>query len=218
MLNEREKFKGNGFGKLNASFDFHLMNQNQSSFNLLNSPFAQKENQSTKVKHIQNSNSDKGNKADNNFEVLETPKFCKKNDKSLLNSGSNGIIPFNNLRNEYFGSENKSNQENEVQLDKVLSMIEEAKKLHSFVPTNCTFNVFINTAELIHRKFFQSFFDKIIGKIFSYEKDQNNLIKLDSIYMVFIYLRKLKNYLFVETNKSYFSNSMLNTTTTDNHP
>jgi hypothetical protein len=85
-------------------------------------------------------------------------------------------------------------------------LIEEYSKQHSFLPPNEIFNVFFNTTEIIHRKFFEIFFDELIGKIFYYEKDKDNLIKLDSLYNYFLYLRGLKNILFIEKNRIYFSN------------
>jgi hypothetical protein len=118
-----------------------------------------------------------------NNDLLETPKFCfKKNQNSF------------------------DNQNDNLSLNEVYKLIDECSKQHSFLPPNETFNIFFNTTEIIHRKFFEIFFDELIGKIFYYEKDNDNLIKLESLYNYFLYLRGLKNILFVEKNRIYFSN------------
>ena len=92
-----------------------------------------------------------------------------------------------------------------MSINEVLKHIDEGKKLHTFVPPINTQNIFFNTAEIIHRKFFEYIFGEFLGKIFSYEKDNDNLIKLDSLYNYFVYLRGMKNILFIEKNRIYFS-------------
>ena len=119
-----------------------------------------------------------------NNDLLETPKFCFKKNQSIIDDSQN----------------------DNLSLNEVYKLIEECSKQHSFLPPNETFNIFFNTTEIIHRKFFEIFFDELIGKIFHYEKDNDNLIKLDSLYNYFLYLRGLKNILFVEKNRIYFSN------------
>jgi hypothetical protein len=105
-----------------------------------------------------------------------------------------------------FNEEKKDETVEQVSFPIILKKIEEAKKLHSFAPTNDVMNIFNNTVEIVHRKFFEICFDEFLGKIFSSEKDQNNLIRLDSLYNHFIYLRGLKNLLFTDKNKIHFSN------------
>ena len=125
-------------------------------------------------------------KINSNSDLLETPKFCfKKNiNQNLIDDSQNDNLSLNEIN----------------------ILIEEYSKQHSFLPPNEIFNVFFNTTEIIHRKFFEIFFDELIGKIFYYEKDKDNLIKLDSLYNYFLYLRGLKNILFIEKNRIYFSN------------
>ena len=124
----------------------------------------------------------KNNNQSNN-DLLETPKFCFKKNQSLNNS-----------------------QNDNLSLNEVQKLIEECSKHHSFLQPYETFNIFFNTTEIIHRKFFEIFFEEFIGKIFYYEKDKDSLIKLESLYNFFLYLRGLKNILFVEKNRIYFSN------------
>ena len=144
--------------------------------------------ESTKTGSKQNKN--KKNRSfvsenNNNNELLETPKFYDKNRRKNYNSDtiSNGSMS----------------------ISEVVKHIDEGKKLHSFVPPTNTQNIFFNTAEIIHRKFFEFIFEEFLGKIFTYEKDNDNLIKLDSLYNYFVYLRGMKNILFIEKNRIYFS-------------
>ena len=145
--------------------------------NLNNENFSEStKNTSNKILETNKNN----NNANNS--LIETPKFCFK-------------------KNQIDDSQNDN-----LSLNEVYKLIEECSKQHSFLPPNETFNIFFNTTEIIHRKFFEIFFNELIGKIFKYEKDKDNLIKLDSLYNYFLYLRGLKNILFVEKNRIYFSN------------
>lgn len=125
-------------------------------------------------------------KLNSNNDILETPKFC---DRTKINN-----------------NQNNDNIKNQISFDSILKQLEQSKKSQSFVPPIDTYNIFLNTSEIIHRKFFEIFFEEFLGKIFCYEKDKDNLIKLDSLYNYFIYLRGLKNILFIEKNRIYFSN------------
>ena len=149
--------------------------------NLNNETFSEStKNTSNKLLEITKKNKN------SNSDLLETPKFCfKKNiNPNLIDDSQNDNLSLNEIN----------------------ILIEEYSKQHSFLPPNEIFNVFFNTTEIIHRKFFEIFFDELIGKIFYYEKDKDNLIKLDSLYNYFLYLRGLKNILFIEKNRIYFSN------------
>ena len=144
--------------------------------------------ESTKTGSKQNKN--KKNRSfvsenNNNHELLETPKFYDKK------------------RRKNYNSDTTSN--GSMSISEVVKHIDEGKKLHSFVPPTNTQNIFFNTAEIIHRKFFEFIFEEFLGKIFTYEKDNDNLIKLDSLYNYFVYLRGMKNILFIEKNRIYFS-------------
>ena len=123
------------------------------------------------------------NDKNNGSDLLETPKFCFKKNQSINSSSSDPLS-----------------------INEIHKLIKEYLKNHIFLQPYETFNIFFNTTEIIHRKFFELLFDDHIGKIFCYEKDKDNLIKLDSLYNIFLYLRGLKNILFVEKNRIYFSN------------
>ena len=80
-------------------------------------------------------------------------------------------------------------------------------EIHSFYPPNDAFNIFLNTAEIIFRKFFEGTFNLYFPFLFSFETDMENLIKINSLYDYFLYLRGLKQFLFNE--ESQFSMASL---------
>ena len=49
-------------------------------------------------------------------------------------------------------------------------------------------------------KLFKLFLNEFIGDIFDFKKDNDNLIKLDSLYEIFICIRRLKKIIFNESN------------------
>ena len=79
-------------------------------------------------------------------------------------------------------------------------IIEKCCRKHSFLPPNDSFNIFFNTTEIIQRKFFELFFNEFIGDIFEFQRDNDNLIKLDSLYQIFVCIRRLKKVIFMENN------------------
>lgn len=116
-------------------------------------------------------------------ESLETPKFYSNNTKY------------------------RSNSKNIIEKDQVPSMqniikrIETLTKNHSFVPPTNAFNIFLNTTEIIHRTFFDICLKNMKCDIFTIESDNNKIIRIDSLYSNFLFLRNLKNFLFNENNK-----------------
>lgn len=119
-------------------------------------------------------------------ESLETPKFYSNNAKYMMNNNTNKNI---------------------IEKDQVPSMQNIIKKIgtltknHSFVPPTNAFNIFLNTTEIIHRTFFDICIKSMKCDIFTIESDNNKIIKIDSLYNNFLFLRNLKNYLFNENNK-----------------
>ena len=69
---------------------------------------------------------------------------------------------------------------------------------HSLVPPVNPFNIFLNTTEIIHRAFFEIALKTLKCDIFTIERDNNKIMKIDSIYNNFLYLRNFKNFLFSE--------------------
>ncbi len=127
-------------------------------------------------------------------ELLETPKFQNNNEIKGYNS---------------FSKKMKKNENSKISLKKITNQIHDLIKKHSLLPPTDIFNIFSNTAEIIYRKFFQICFKSYIGDIFYYEIDKDNLIKNDELYNYFMYLRHLKNLLFSDKNKIYFSSMIL---------
>jgi hypothetical protein len=114
---------------------------------------------------------------DNNFDEQKSSK-----------TGKNFVK--RNIKNDNF---NKT----EMNLEEI---IEKCCRKHSFLPPNDSFNIFFNTTEIIQRKFFELFFNEFIGDIFEFQRDNDNLIKLDSLYQIFVCIRRLKKVIFMENN------------------
>jgi hypothetical protein len=123
-------------------------------------------------------------------------KYAKCFDLGSINNYNNFNI---NLEENSFNFDNLS-------FSVIKKKIDKAKANHAFLPSNDFQNIIMNTVEVVHRKFFELIFENHFEKLFHYEKDMNNLIKLESIYNQFIYLRGLKLILFNEKNKIFFSN------------
>ena len=107
-----------------------------------------------------------------------------------------------------FFSNNKSyiiNQSKEKEqifsMQKILKRIDLLSKNHCFVPPSNTFNIFLNTTEIIHRTFFEVAVKSMNCDLFTIEVDNSKYIKIDSMYNNFLYLRNLKNFLFDEENQ-----------------
>jgi hypothetical protein len=131
-------------------------------------------------------NSKSGSKAQKEDHQPETPKFCPGKRKKEPMPTSDICI---------------------TNLNEILKKIEEVKQDHAFLQPNTRENIIHNSVEILHRKFFEISFDEFFPKLFYYEKEKvNNLLKLDSLYGLFLNLRGLKNFLFTDENKIYFSN------------
>ena len=70
-----------------------------------------------------------------------------------------------------------------------------------FFPPSNTFNIFLNTTQIIHRTFFEVAVKSMNCDLFTIEVDNSKYIKIDSMYNNFLYLRNLKNFLFDEENQ-----------------
>lgn len=223
------------FDKKNMNRSTNIVNDGSNILNHLNRGYNEKERKennimheekefkdinSTKTSSLKDKESESSSKkkiCKENFKnillheslTVETPKFCG---KTLNPSGSHYSSTSMNKQPQTPNTTNTIENRSEnlikenLSYPQILKKIEEAKMEHAFMPTNDYYNVFHNTLEIAHRKFFELSFEDFFPKIFTIEKDSNNLIKLDSIYNQFIYLRALKNLLFTEKNKIFFSN------------
>ena len=139
-------------------------------------------------------------------ELLETPKFQSSNilSKQIINN-KNLLCKKITKPSEKEKENENQNQNQKISLKDITKQINELIKMHSLVPPIDVFNIFCNTAEIIYRKFFEICFKSFLGEIFYLEMDKDNLIRNDELYNYFMYLRNLKNILFSEKNKTYFS-------------
>ena len=137
-------------------------------------------------------------------ELLETPKFQSSNilTKQMIN---NKNLLCKKIPKPNENDNQNQNQNQKISLKDITKQINELIKMHSLVPPIDVFNIFCNTAEIIYRKFFEICFKSFLGEIFYLEMDKDNLIRNDELYNYFMYLRNLKNILFSEKNKTYFS-------------
>ena len=85
-------------------------------------------------------------------------------------------------------------------MQNIIKQIENLTQNHSLVPPVNAFNIFLNTTEIIHRAFFEIALKTLKCDIFTIELDNNKIMKIDSIYNNFLYLRNFKNFLFSEDN------------------
>jgi hypothetical protein len=223
------------FDKKNMNRSINIANDGSNILNQLNRGYNEKASKgnnilqdekeykdinSTKTSSMKDKESESSNKkysSTQNFKSLiiqesmtvETPKFCGKNlHPPVSHYSSSSMMKQPQTPNTTNTVENRSENlvKENLSYPQILKKIEDAKLEHAFMPTNDYYNVFHNTLEIAHRKFFELSFEDFFPKIFTLEKDSNNLIKLDSIYNQFIYLRGLKNLLFTEKNKIFFSN------------
>lgn len=139
-------------------------------------------------------------------DLLETPKFYSSkqynNIKGAYDLKKKKNLPRDNLNKQYHTNGNNNFNTISKQVDALI-------KYHLFVPPIDVFSIFLNTAEIIHRKFFEMSFRLFFGDYFVFELDKDKLIKIDSMYNYFLYLRSLKGYLFSEKNKMCITSMML---------
>lgn len=83
-------------------------------------------------------------------------------------------------------------------MQNIIKQIDNMTENHSLVPPVNPFNIFLNTTEIIHRTFFEIALKTLRCDIFTIERDNNKIMKIDSIYNNFLYLRNFKNFLFTE--------------------
>ena len=127
--------------------------------------------------------------------------------KQLNNSSFDNINNSTVISNSSMFKMNKFENEN-ISIIAMSKQIEHLCKRHSFFPPVDTFNIFLNTAEIIHRRFFEESFHLYFPELFEVELDKDNLIKIESLYNMFMYLRTMRSFLFTKNNQMCMS-SML---------
>ena len=119
-------------------------------------------------------------------ETLETPKFYALKQKYIMNSKNKTIQAKGQIQS----------------MQNIIKQIENLTQNHSLVPPVNAFNIFLNTTEIIHRAFFEIALKTLKCDIFTIELDNNKIMKIDSIYNHFLFLRNLKNFLFSDGNST----------------
>lgn len=157
-------------------------------------------------------------KVSNLFTKSKFPKNIT-NHNNNLNKTFNGNIPDNTTTNNSFHNMNNSvvisndvlfkinniYDKESISIVTISQQIEHLCKRHSFFPPVDTMNIFINTAEIIHRRFFEESFKLYLPDLFEMETDNDSLIKIESLYNMFMYLRSMKTFLFTEQNRVYMT-------------
>ena len=82
--------------------------------------------------------------------------------------------------------------EDEPKIEDIMKKINFCKDGHTLFPCNTKENILVNTGEIIHRKFFERFFDFYFKNIFNVNLDKNKISSIDEINDLFLALKRLK--------------------------
>ena len=151
---------------------------NKQSVNSKKNILLKQENLSTKTTSKKKENIEK--------DTLETPKFYALKQKYIINSKNKTIREKGQIQS----------------MQNIIKQIENLTQNHSLVPPVNAFNIFLNTTEIIHRAFFEIALKTLKCDIFTIDVDNNKIMKIDSIYNNFLFLRNLKNFLFTDGNST----------------
>ena len=126
-------------------------------------------------------------------------------------NGINGVdLSLANYRiqnNEYSQApqtllENNNSTNDESQIKK---WFEYTKKFHEFIPNNSLDNIYINTSEIIQRKFFEILIKNYFGDIINIELEKNKTLSMDDFHQILMVIRRMKKILFTNKNFEYYS-------------
>ena len=147
---------------------------------------------------------------------IPTPKFKQinyqidsQNLKDIYNTSKGKKNIFNPLENIMNITQNLINTKI-TSLSGINQEINELCKIHSLSIPSDIFNIFCNTSEIIHRKFFQMAISHFLGNIFYIEEDKDGIIKIEDLYNFFLNIRALKNLLFKGENNKLFLSDIFN--------
>lgn len=120
-------------------------------------------------------------------------KFCLRrpryNSNGSNKTASTTCSEENNVETPRFKSQNIKKKSDFKEI------IKKEKSKHGFLPSNSISNIEINTEEFVHRKFFEKEMLSYFDNLFWYEKDNYNLIKLDSFYDSLLFLKNFHSFL-----------------------
>ena len=98
--------------------------------------------------------------------------------------------------------ENNNSTNDESQIKK---WFEYTKKFHEFIPNNSLDNIYINTSEIIQRKFFEILIKNYFGDIINIELGKNKTLSMDDFHQILMVIRRMKKILFTNKNFEYYS-------------
>ena len=98
--------------------------------------------------------------------------------------------------------ENNNSTNDESQIKK---WFEYTKKFHEFIPNNSLDNLYINTSEIIQRKFFEILIKNYFGDIINIELEKNKTLSMDDFHQILMVIRRMKKILFTNKNFEYYS-------------
>lgn len=98
--------------------------------------------------------------------------------------------------------ENNNSTNDEIQIKK---WFEYTKKFHEFIPNNSLDNIYINTSEIIQRKFFEILIKNYFGDIINIELEKNKTLSMDDFHQILMVIRRMKKILFTNKNFEYYS-------------
>ena len=98
--------------------------------------------------------------------------------------------------------ENNNSTNDESQIKK---WFEYTKKFHEFIPNNSLDNIYINTSEIIQRKFFEILIKSYFGDIINIELEKNKTLSMDDFHQILMVIRRMKKILFTNKNFEYYS-------------
>ena len=110
----------------------------------------------------------------------------------------------NNLIANIHKSYNNKIIDKNVYEDKIKEWFEFSKEFHSFIPNNSMENIISNTAQIIHRKFFEILIKTFFPDIISIEINRNKTLNSDEFHLILKILRRLKSILFTNKNRKYY--------------
>ena len=98
--------------------------------------------------------------------------------------------------------ENNNSTNDESQIKK---WFEYTKKFHEFIPNNSLDNIYINTSEILQRKFLEILIKNYFGDIINIELEKNKTLSMDDFHQILMVIRRMKKILFTNKNFEYYS-------------
>ena len=114
----------------------------------------------------------------------------------------NGFERINNFIKKYSVYEPNLTENSDKFIKELLNF---SHSFHNFVPNNSIQNIITNTAQVIHRKFFELLFKYYFSDIMDIESEKNKALGSEFFHLILKVLRRLKKILFTQKNINYFN-------------